>query len=142
MFITENPTASPLSVAGEQKNVKTDSQASESSKSEKARAAIEKFESLFLSMMIKELRQTDSGEGFFPGDNSDTMGGMFDMYMGDHLSASSDIGLDRLFQSSAGLKQLESLAEKSAGSGKIQRGIEEYRNEQFRAGGGQITAGS
>lgn len=141
MFITENPTAIPLSPAGEEKNVKTDGRAADSSKSAKTREAIEKFESLFLSMMIKELRQSDSGGGFFPGDHSDTMGGMFDMYMGDHLAASTDIGLDRLFQSSAGLKQLEEFASKSAGSGKIQQGIEEYRNEQSRAGIGQLAAG-
>ncbi len=141
MFITENPTAFPLSLAGEEKNVKTDRPSAESSKSEKAREAIEKFESLFLSMMIKELRQSDSGDGFFPGDHSDTMGGMFDMYMGDHLAASTDIGLNRLFESAAGLKQLEEFAGSHAGSGKIQQGIEEYRNEQSRAGIGQLTVG-
>jgi flagellar protein FlgJ len=141
MFITENPTAFPLSSAGEGKNVKTDSRTAESSKSEKAREAIEKFESLFLSMMIKELRQSGSGEGFFPGDHSDTMGGLFDMHMGDHLAASTDIGLNRLFDSAAGLKQLEEFAGKNAGSGKIQQGIEEYRNEQSRAGIGQLTVG-
>jgi Rod binding domain-containing protein len=141
MFITENPTANSMSPVGDQKNVKTDSRAAESSKSEKAREAIEKFESLFLSMMIKELRESGSGEGFFPGDHSDTMGGMFDMYMGDHLAASTDIGLNRLFDSAAGLKQLEEFAGRNAGSGKIQQGIEEYRNEQSRAGIGQLTVG-
>jgi Rod binding domain-containing protein len=54
----------------------------------------QEFESLFVSMLVKELRQTSSSDGgLFPGDPSDTFGGMFDMYMGQHLARSGGIGL-------------------------------------------------
>jgi len=52
------------------------------------------FESLFVSMLIKEMRQSSGfGEGLFPGDASDTYGGMFDMFMGQHLAENGGIGL-------------------------------------------------
>ncbi len=62
-------------------------------------AAIEEasseFESVFLSLMLKEMRNTlDSEEGgLFGGDGSDTYGGMFDMFMGQHLSEASPLGI-------------------------------------------------
>ena len=66
--------------------------------------AASEFESIFVSMMIKEMRQTQSGEGLFPGDNSDTLGGMFDMLMGQHVADGGGIGLaDFLKQSGNGL---------------------------------------
>ena len=110
--------------------------AGNSAKSEKAHAAIEKFEGLFMSMMIKQLRETGSGEGLFPGDASDTYGGMFDMFLGDHLAASGDIGLERLFRSSVAIRQLEDYTQRKPGVNPqvLSKGIEEYRNEQFRSG--------
>jgi Rod binding domain-containing protein len=52
------------------------------------------FESVFVSMLLKEMRQASPpGEGLFPGDSSDTYGGMFDMYMGQHLAQQGGIGL-------------------------------------------------
>ncbi|MFN8709938.1 MAG: rod-binding protein [Planctomyces sp.] len=57
------------------------------------------FESLLVSMMLKQMRQTSLGEGMFPGDKSDTFGGMFDMYMGDHIAQSSDLGITQLIES-------------------------------------------
>ncbi|MEZ6064749.1 MAG: rod-binding protein [Planctomycetaceae bacterium] len=51
------------------------------------------FESVFLAMVLKELRQTASGEGLFPGDNSDTLGGLFDMQLAGHLSEHGGFGL-------------------------------------------------
>ena len=54
------------------------------------------FESLFLSLMLKEMRNSfESSEGglFGSGDSSDTFGGMFDMFMGQHLSESSPLGI-------------------------------------------------
>ena len=68
-------------------------------KAETENAAIEKaaneFESVFLSLMLKEMRNTlDSDEGgLFGGDGSDTYGGMFDMFMGQHLSESRPLGI-------------------------------------------------
>ncbi|MFN9721176.1 MAG: hypothetical protein ACK58L_20960 [Planctomycetota bacterium] len=111
-------------------------QEGKSQKSAKAAEAIEKMEGMFLSMMLKELRKSEMGDGFFPGDKSDTYGGIFDMYVGDHLAKTTDIGIEQLFQSSTALKQLEEFA---IGSGPAavstrSKGLEEYRHEQFRAG--------
>ena len=51
------------------------------------------FESIFTSMMLKELRKTNGEEGgLFSGDGSDTYGVMFDMFMGQHLATAGGIG--------------------------------------------------
>lgn len=53
------------------------------------------FESIFLSMMLKEMRNTlEQGEGgMFGGEGSDTFGGMFDMFMGQHMAESNPLGI-------------------------------------------------
>jgi len=53
------------------------------------------FESVFVSLMLKEMRNTLDGEngGLFGGEGSDTFGGMFDLFMGQHLSKSSPFGI-------------------------------------------------
>jgi len=50
------------------------------------------FESVFLSMMLKEMRQS-LDEGFFGGDSSDSFGGMVDLFIGKHLAQSNPIGI-------------------------------------------------
>lgn len=55
--------------------------------------AAREFEGLLTSMLLKQMRQTVSGEGLFPGDASDTYGGMFDMYLGDFIARSGGLGL-------------------------------------------------
>jgi Rod binding domain-containing protein len=58
-------------------------------------AAANEFESVFLSLMLKEMRNTLDKEngGLFAGEGSDTFGGMFDMYMSQHLAKSQPLGL-------------------------------------------------
>ena len=52
------------------------------------------FESVFVSLMLKEMRNTlDGEEGLFGGDQSDTFGGMFDMFMGQHLAEAKSLGI-------------------------------------------------
>ena len=51
------------------------------------------FESVFVSMLLNQMRQSLSGEGLFPGDSSDTLGGLFDMMMGRHISQVGGLGL-------------------------------------------------
>ena len=53
------------------------------------------FESVFISLILKSMRSTldESQGGLFAGDNSDTFGGMFDMFMSKHLSETSPIGV-------------------------------------------------
>jgi Rod binding domain-containing protein len=56
------------------------------------------FESVFLSMMIKEMRQTLDG-GFFGEEGSDSYGGMFDMFVGKDLAQTRPLGIaDMLLQ--------------------------------------------
>ena len=50
------------------------------------------FESVFLSMMIKEMRNSLDG-GFFGEESSDTYGGMFDLFIGQHLADSKPLGI-------------------------------------------------
>ena len=51
------------------------------------------FESVFVSMLLKNMRSTVGSEGLFAGDKSDTLGGMFDMFMSEHLSQSDALGI-------------------------------------------------
>ncbi|MCA9184316.1 MAG: rod-binding protein, partial [Planctomycetales bacterium] len=53
------------------------------------------FEGTFISMLLKEMRQTLSGDGFFAGDKTDTYGSLFDMFMGQHLSQAGGLGIER-----------------------------------------------
>ena len=53
------------------------------------------FESMFVSLLLKEMRNTlDTGEGgLFGSEQSDTFGGMFDQFMGQHLAEASPLGI-------------------------------------------------
>lgn len=60
---------------------------------EKMQEVGEQFEAVFLSMMIKEMRKSIDGDGLFAGDSGDAYGGMFDMFIGEHLSESQPLGI-------------------------------------------------
>ena len=52
------------------------------------------LEATFLSMLLKEMRQTlDEEGGLFPGDTGDVQGGLFDLYLGKHLADSGGVGM-------------------------------------------------
>ncbi|VTR96395.1 FlgJ family peptidoglycan hydrolase OS=Leclercia adecarboxylata ATCC 23216 = NBRC 102595 GN=flgJ PE=4 SV=1: Rod-binding [Gemmata massiliana] len=54
------------------------------------------MEATFLSMLLKEMRQTldpEEGGGMFPGDSGDVQGGLFDLYLGRHMADGGGIGL-------------------------------------------------
>ncbi|MCA9138784.1 MAG: rod-binding protein [Planctomycetales bacterium] len=53
------------------------------------------FESVFMSMLLKEMRNS-LDEGFFGGEGSDSFGGMFDLFIGQHLAKSNAIGVSDL----------------------------------------------
>ena len=63
---------------------------------ERQQAAAEQFESVFVSMILKQMRQSIDGDGLFSGDSSDVYGGLFDMYMGQHLSQTGKFGISKL----------------------------------------------
>lgn len=145
MNISTNPTSATATSDVETTKItqKELSQAG-SEKSAKAQKAIKDFEAVFLSMMIKELRQTDSEDGgLFPGDASDTFGGLFDTIMGQELAAGKGVGMESLFRSSNAIVQLESGKKTNnslngsaatASATDRNKAIEGYRNEQHRSG--------
>lgn len=53
------------------------------------------FEGVFLSLMLKEMRNTLEG-GFFGEESSDTYGGMFDMFVGQDLAKSQPLGISKI----------------------------------------------
>lgn len=55
----------------------------------------EQFESVFMSMLSKQLRESLE-DGMFGGENSDTYGAMFDMYLGQHLAQAGGIGIQKM----------------------------------------------
>lgn len=61
-----------------------------------AASAAREFESVFVSMMLKTMRQSMSKD-MFAGDDSDTFGGMFDAFMGQHIAENGGIGLAKFF---------------------------------------------
>lgn len=62
------------------------------------------FESLVIAQLLKQMRSDSSDGGMFPGDKSDTYGGMFDLYFGKFLAENGGLGLADHVQS--GLQQL------------------------------------
>ena len=72
------------------------------------------FESVFLSMMIKEMRQTLE-TGFFGEEGSDSFGGMFDLFIGKHMAETSPLGVGDLMLQQYEKHQSNSHAFTSAG---------------------------
>lgn len=64
--------------------------------------AAKEFESVFVSLLLKEMRNTLS-EGFFGEESSDVLGGMFDQYMGQHISSAAQFGIQELVQAQQSL---------------------------------------
>lgn len=60
--------------------------------------AHQQLEAVFVSMLIKQMRTAALEDGLFPGDSSDTFGGMFDSFMGEELAKGGGIGLQRLLK--------------------------------------------
>jgi len=56
----------------------------------------DEFEGMFMSLVVKEMRKTTSEGGLFAGDASDAYGGMFDLFMGQHLAQGGGIGIRRI----------------------------------------------
>jgi Rod binding domain-containing protein len=56
------------------------------------------FEELFLTQLVKQMRQTLEPGALFPQDDSDILGGLFDMTMGQHLARAGALGIGALLQ--------------------------------------------
>lgn len=57
----------------------------------------QEFESLFLSLLAKEMRKTVGEGGLLGSESTDSLGGMFDLYIGQSLAASKPIGIASLW---------------------------------------------
>lgn len=60
--------------------------------------AAKDFEGLFTSMLLKEMRSTLQPGSLFAGDSADVYGGLFDQFMGEHISESGNMGLARMIR--------------------------------------------
>lgn len=58
----------------------------------------QEFESVFLSMLLKNMRSTVSEGGMFAGDESDTYGSMFDLFMSQHLAGTESLGIGQMIE--------------------------------------------
>jgi len=56
------------------------------------------FEALLVSLLLKEMRQTAGGDGLFAGESSDIYGGLFDLYLGQHIAESGGLGISRMVE--------------------------------------------
>lgn len=61
------------------------------------KSAGEQVEALFVSLLLKEMRQSGTEGGLFPGDSTDTYGGIFDQYLGEFIAESGGLGLADAF---------------------------------------------
>jgi len=61
------------------------------------------FESMFLSEILKQMRQTLEKGTLFGEDSGDVYGGLFDLFLGQHLAQSGGIGIAAMLK-----RQLES----------------------------------
>jgi Rod binding domain-containing protein len=61
--------------------------------------AAQAFESMFASMLIKQMRQTlNSGQGFFGHDPSDILGGLYDHFMGQFMAQHGSLGIGAMIE--------------------------------------------
>jgi Rod binding domain-containing protein len=60
------------------------------------------FESMFTSMLVKQLRQSLGPDSMFGQDHGDILGGLFDFYLGQHLAKAGSLGIGAMVK-----KQLE-----------------------------------
>jgi peptidoglycan hydrolase FlgJ len=51
------------------------------------------FESLFASMLLKEMRRTLQEGSLFGDDKGDVLGGLFDHFLGEHLAQAGALGI-------------------------------------------------
>ncbi len=80
--------------------------------------AAQGFESVFLSMLLKEMRQTLGPGSLFGNDKSDIYGGLFDQFMAQHLAQGKGMGLAQAL-----LKQLEPKAAHGATQSTTPEGV-------------------
>jgi peptidoglycan hydrolase FlgJ len=56
------------------------------------------FESMFVSIVLKEMRQTLGSGSLFGDDSADINGGLFDMFMGKHIVDAGGFGVAKMME--------------------------------------------
>jgi Rod binding domain-containing protein len=92
-------------------------------RTQQAEEAVAGLESMFLSMMLKQLRTSEQGQGLFAGDKSDTLGSMFDQYLGQYLAESGGVGLSAMLRPAVPGADQQELAETIAKQQQTQREV-------------------
>lgn len=59
----------------------------------RAQAVAQGFESMFASLMLKQMRQSLDSDTMFGKDTGDVIGGLFDHFLGQHLARSGAFGI-------------------------------------------------
>ena len=65
------------------------------------------FESLFVSMILKEMRQTLQPDTLFGSDTSDAYGGLFDHYLSQHIVEAGGFGIANMVRQHLGKQEPE-----------------------------------
>src|SRR5258706_3638265 len=74
---------------------------------QKARDAAHRLEGLFATLLVKEMRGTQSAGLFGEGTSADVYGGWFDQYLGEVLAKHGELHLANSIESSLGAKTKE-----------------------------------
>ena len=72
------------------------------------------FESLFASMLLKEMRKSLENGGFFEGEQTDSLGGLFDLFIGQAVAEGSPFGIAELIANSYGQSESTESKEEKA----------------------------
>lgn len=64
--------------------------------------AAKQFEGLLLTQLLKEMRQTLQPGGMFAGDAGDVQGGLFDLFLSQHLTQAGGFGLAEMLKRQLG----------------------------------------
>jgi Rod binding domain-containing protein len=63
------------------------------------------FETMFLSLLLKEMRSTLEPDSLFPGDQGDVYGSLFDSFMSQHLAQGGGLGIGALVKRQLEMKK-------------------------------------
>lgn len=58
--------------------------------------AAKDFEGMFVSLLLKEMRQTLEPGTMFGQDSGDVLGGLFDVFIGQHLAKAGALGIGNI----------------------------------------------
>ncbi len=135
--------ASPASTAYSPSALVTDpskqAETSEPNPNRDIKKVAKEFEAVFVSMLLKSMRESMSKD-MFAGDSSDTFGGLFDSFLGEHIADQGGLGIGDMILA-AGLpakqgeqeKGLRTAADVAAemNANKQSKAIEVYKNVQI-----------